>query len=330
MPCLRARLRQEEALRVSPGRLHHVNDGLGAQLAELAPLEGGNAGSWVGLTTYRFSSPAAWIQDYSRSLSLLILAQGRHELTVNQSPVAQSLSQCVVLPGHDHVDGRVLEASFGRPYLCVVLEIDPGLVRRVLSKMTELHKSQAHVTEDPTRAQPSCEHRMLEVVIRAESSLASDIDRRVLQPLYEQEIVYWLLRSDQARHVGALAAADSADPFVPAVIEYARQHLAESPSVSELAAVAHLSTSAFAHRFRNATGRPPYQFMRDMRLYRARELLAAGDIAVSQVAKEVGYSSVSQFSRAFRIRFGVTPRSAVVCTSKASGAGMGSRSTGLG
>jgi AraC-like DNA-binding protein len=69
-----------------------------------------------------------------------------------------------------------------------------------------------------------------------------------------------------------------------------------------------LSPSAFAHLFRDVTGRSPYQFLKEMRLDRARELLVDGNLAVARVSKEVGCASVSHFISEFRVRFGVTPR----------------------
>ena len=45
-----------------------------------------------------------------------------------------------------------------------------------------------------------------------------------------------------------------------------------------------------------------------VRLDRARELLADGQLTVTRISKEVGYASVSHFISEFRGRFGVTPR----------------------
>ena len=88
-----------------------------------------------------------------------------------------------------------------------------------------------------------------------------------------------------------------------------RGHLPEPLTVSDMADLVSLSPSAFAHMFRDATGRSPYQFLKEMRLDRARELLVDGDFTVTRISKEVGYASVSHFIAEFRGRFGVTPRS---------------------
>jgi AraC-like DNA-binding protein len=126
--------------------------------------------------------------------------------------------------------------------------------------------------------------------------------------LYHQEIAYRLLQSVQGQHVRLLASADLAQNWLSPVIGYARSHLAEPLTVPKMAEMANLSTSAFAHRFRNATGLPPYRFLKEMRLHHAHELLAEGRLTVSQISRQVGYASVSQFIHAFRNRYGVTPR----------------------
>jgi len=112
---------------------------------------------------------------------------------------------------------------------------------------------------------------------------------------------------DEARLL-ALAAAQSASNPVSAVLEYMRAHLYESLTVADLADLVSLSPSAFAHLFRDVTGRSPYQFLKEMRLDRARELLVDGHLTVARISKEVGYASVSHFISEFRGRFGVTPR----------------------
>jgi AraC-like DNA-binding protein len=92
------------------------------------------------------------------------------------------------------------------------------------------------------------------------------------------------------------------------VLEYVREHLSEPLTVADMAERVSLSPSAFAHLFRDVTGRSPYQFLKEMRLDRARELLVDGNFTVARISKEVGYTSVSHFISEFRGRFGVTPR----------------------
>jgi transcriptional regulator GlxA family with amidase domain len=126
--------------------------------------------------------------------------------------------------------------------------------------------------------------------------------------MYLKEMVYRVLQREQYARLLAIAAAEAASNPVSAVLKYAQGHLTEPLTVADLAEQVSLSPSAFAHLFREVTGRSPYQFVKEMRLDRARELLIDGQFAVASVSKEIGYGSVSHFISEFRARFGVTPR----------------------
>jgi AraC-like DNA-binding protein len=160
-------------------------------------------------------------------------------------------------------------------------------------------------TRPPDACVSALDQELLGVVLRFLRAVKTTADRRVLAPLYLQELVYRVLQREQYARLLALAVAQSASNPVSAVLEYMRAHLYESLTVADLAS---LSPSAFAHLFRDVTGRSPYQFLKEMRLDRARELLVDGHLTVARISKEVGYASVSHFISEFRGRFGVTPR----------------------
>ena len=160
-------------------------------------------------------------------------------------------------------------------------------------------------------------------MLRFLRAVGTDADRRVLAPLYLQEMVYRVLQREQFARLLAIAAAQAATNPVSAVLDYVRAHLSEPLTVADMAEQVSLSPSAFAHLFRDVTGRSPYQFLKEMRLDQARELLVDGNLAVARVSKEVGYASVSHFISEFRGRFGVTPRA--YCDMNAMHAELGSR-----
>ncbi|MFZ0191307.1 MAG: AraC family transcriptional regulator, partial [Streptosporangiaceae bacterium] len=219
----------------------------------------------------------------------------------------------LVLASHLHFQAEILEASIGRPFLSFVLQIDPVLVRQVSSDMLErrttaFRSRQAEEQASQQAYVSALDFDLLGVVLRFLRATKTGTDRRVLAPLYLQELVYRVLQREQYARLLALAAAESASNPVSAVLEYVRGHLSEPLTVADMADLVNLSPSAFAHLFRDVTGRSPYQFLKEMRLDRARELLVDGDFTVARISKEVGYASVSHFISEFRGRFGVTPR----------------------
>src|SRR6516164_4133806 len=285
-----------------------------AELSHRAPLEGGNTGVWPGLTIYRFTSPTGPSWEEIQSLSLCIVAQGRKAVTVDGATYEYDPFHYLVLNSHLHFQAEILEATPAKPFLSFVLQIDPSVVREVTSDMLERRTTtfRQHAAEneptDPPAFVSALDQELAGAVLRFLSSIDTGADRRVLAPMYLKEMVYRVLQREQYARLLDIAAAEAANNPVSAVLKYVQEHLTEPLTVADLAEQVSLSPSAFAHLFREVTGRSPYQFVKEMRLDRARELLIAGRLAVARVSKEVGYGSVSHFLSEFRARFGLTPR----------------------
>jgi AraC family transcriptional regulator len=94
---------------------------------------------------------------------------------------------------------------------------------------------------------------------------------------------------------------------IEAVRRHIDAHLGEDLDLATLAALGHTSPFHFSRLFRTVTGLPPHRYLRRARLERAEQLLTGGDGTVTQVAHQVGFSSVSHFIAAFRRHTGTTP-----------------------
>lgn len=83
--------------------------------------------------------------------------------------------------------------------------------------------------------------------------------------------------------------------------------LADPPPLEELGRLVGCSPFHLSRQFSEATGQTIQQFLREARLEQAAELLRTGRCNVTEAAVEVGYSSISHFTVAFRERFGCCP-----------------------
>ena len=101
-----------------------------------------------------------------------------------------------------------------------------------------------------------------------------------------------------------LAATDGVvGPALRAMIENP-----ESPwTVPMMARLARTSRSGFSERFRNLVGKPPLQFLTEIRMRKACRLLRESDVEISSIATLVGYESPSSFSHAFKRWHGHSP-----------------------
>ncbi|MCZ8518574.1 MULTISPECIES: AraC family transcriptional regulator [Paenibacillus] len=85
------------------------------------------------------------------------------------------------------------------------------------------------------------------------------------------------------------------------------QRYADLPGMEEIAAGAGMSTSHFTRSFRRATGYTPIEYVTKLRIEASFDLLRRTPLPVEEVAKAVGYSGGSYFSRVFREWVGFSP-----------------------
>ena len=71
-----------------------------------------------------------------------------------------------------------------------------------------------------------------------------------------------------------------------------------------------MSASSFHRAFKKVTGETPIQYLKKIRLIKAKSLLVFDNALVEEAAYDVGYASASQFSREFKRYFNVPPSEA--------------------
>jgi AraC family transcriptional regulator of arabinose operon len=99
----------------------------------------------------------------------------------------------------------------------------------------------------------------------------------------------------------------TADHRVRLATDHMRRHLTEPLNVPELAGMVHLSTSRFAHVFRDVTGESPMQYVERLRLEQAEHLLLRTDLTMKEIAVRCGFQDAAYFSTRFRRRYGRAP-----------------------
>ncbi|MHA4895617.1 helix-turn-helix transcriptional regulator [Pedobacter sp. PWIIR3] len=81
-----------------------------------------------------------------------------------------------------------------------------------------------------------------------------------------------------------------------------------SLDMEQLAAAIPMGYSAFRKSFKKITGQSPNQYHLNLRLERARNLLATTALNVNEVAQQTGFESVFYFSKLFKKKHGISPK----------------------
>ncbi|NLC68788.1 MAG: AraC family transcriptional regulator [Clostridiaceae bacterium] len=91
-------------------------------------------------------------------------------------------------------------------------------------------------------------------------------------------------------------------------IEYINRNYMKDLTVEEAARKSMLSQSYFSYLFKSITTKTFTEYLNDLRISRAMELLASTDKRVLDICYEAGFNNVNHFNRLFKQKTGVSPR----------------------
>lgn len=97
------------------------------------------------------------------------------------------------------------------------------------------------------------------------------------------------------------------DDRIRNALDIMAEGLREPLDLPGLARACGLSVSRLAHLFREQVGLPPQQYLEELRLQRAAQLLRATGLRIGEIATETGYAGAFYFSARFRKKFGKSP-----------------------
>jgi AraC-like DNA-binding protein len=191
--------------------------------------------------------------------------------------------------------------------LALQVRVDIETVRELVSKMVDTGLPAPPSASARAMAVMPLDADLLGLIDRLMGALGSRMEAAVLGPQLLRELHYRVLTSPAGGCLRELAQWQGRVGGVHRSIERMRSQLERDWPVAELAKEAALSPSAFHAAFKQVTGQSPMQYLKAVRLHRARQILGQSQRLASDIAFEVGYQSASQFSRDYKRQFGVTP-----------------------
>jgi AraC-like DNA-binding protein len=112
----------------------------------------------------------------------------------------------------------------------------------------------------------------------------------------------------EMRHARADVPANGHEATVAAAVRYMEERFSEPLRIEQVAAQVFLSPDRFTEVFAKAMGRTPRDYLRHLRLERAKALLASSDASVAEVARLSGFTEAAYLTRVLRAATGLTPR----------------------
>jgi len=251
---------------------------------------------------YRVSQPMALPPEIYPPFVSLIL-QGEKRLQVGAQSIRYSAGEMFTASFDLPATGDITEASEASPYLAVRLTLDFAAISDLLHQMpvTALHATNKGISVNRV------DDALADVWLRMVRLLTKPEEIAVMAPLVEREMLYRLLLGPQGGVLRQAAELNGHFAKIRKALVWLRAHYATAFRIETLAAMAGMSLSAFHRGFRASTGLSPLQYQKHLRLYEARKALVLRPGNVAAVAADVGYESLTQFTREYARLFGEPP-----------------------
>jgi len=250
---------------------------------------------------------------------------------IPRKPIVYDPGICIVAQGHKigYLGGQkfqydadhYLVSSVTMPFECETFASpeDPLLGLYIDIDMSQLHDLigrlglQPELGNNADRGLPRglgpavLDEDMAEAINRLLKCLQSDTESQILGPGLVREILYRALCGAQAPVLYSLAMHSGTFSQVAYALKVMQSDYAAKLDVEQLAGKARMSASAFHRAFKEITSDSPMQYLKKVRLTKAKNFIVQENMKAYIAADRVGYESSSQFSREFKRYFGQSP-----------------------
>ncbi len=278
-----------------------------ADQKDLNELEGIIETEIKGVWFYR-SSKGNNRQPFVYQSGVIILGQGRKNIYLGNQPVQYGPDDYLVVGVPMPLECEAF-ATNGEPLYGLTVDIDSTVLHRLVNKLDAMNYMM-HRDEQPDSSglkSVSMDEDMQSICIRLMKALSNRYEAEILGASIVEELALRALMSREGHVLFDLARHEGHYARVAKALEHVHKNYGAPLTVQELAASANMSVSAFHQAFRSITMASPIQYIKKVRLNRAKELIQLEGKRVGDAARLVGYNSTSQFSREYKRHFNQTP-----------------------
>ncbi|MEP1384311.1 MAG: AraC family transcriptional regulator [Paraglaciecola sp.] len=286
-----------------------MNDNVFNELNEVidrySKYDGIHATSIDGLHCYKMSSLNVRLPVIYRP-SIYVVAQGNKQVTLDKEVFQYTQGKYLAVSVDLPLIGEVIKASKDKPYLCAQIDIDMNVMSELVLKLDP--KAELHHKTGKGIFVGNMDEALIDAIVRLMRLLDTPKDIPYLSSILFQEIYYRLLSGPHGASIIQTCLQGSNMHRIARIIETMKSDFAKPKSIDELAAMASMSTSSFYNQFKKVTGLSPLQYLKRLRLTKARQILLSDETNATRAAYLVGYESPSQFSREYSRLFGSPPQ----------------------
>lgn len=200
-------------------------------------------------------------------------------------------------------------ASKEEPYTCILININKDIMYEIISsiskeeskncKSVQMAIFQDQVTQDLENSI----YRLLKILQSKEESA-------ILGDSILREIYYRIAIGENSHFLHKMFLENKMESKMTRTLKIIHNKYNEHLDIPTLAKEEDMSVSSFHTHFKKVTSLSPLQYIKKIRLNKAKDLLTRNNLQVNETAYATGYESSSQFSKDFKSYYGYPPKEA--------------------
>jgi len=283
-----------------------------ADCKSLNTLEGSCKTRIPGVSFYRVSRGNGR-QALLYQSGIIVMGQGHKEIHLGDKTVRYGPGDYLVLGVPLPLECEAFSEN-DLPILGLSINVNPTLLHKLVNQLADENYRGDTYSNSGSGLDIGIKSESINTVLddtikRLLMTLHDDAEAKILGPGIIEEIVFRVLTGENGHILFDLARHDGHYARIAKILNRMHQDYAEAITVEGLAEQAHMSISGFHRAFRQVTTETPLQYLKKVRLSKAKELIVTEGLKANDAAMQVGYISPSQFSREFKRHFNATPRS---------------------
>ena len=192
--------------------------------------------------------------------------------------------------------------SEDNPYLSIYLPVDNKIISEIIKDIEDIPNNSFKGISSH-----KADESLLEAYERLVDLYKSHDNNTFLAELTLKEIYYRILTGPAGADLKSLFATGSQSNKIYKAVEYITENYKDRLTINDIAAKVNMAPSTFFRVFKQITLISPLQYQKRLRLYEAQRLMLAESLTATEAAYNVGYESITQFTREYKKIFNISP-----------------------
>lgn len=276
-------------------------------MSELAKQEGLNETNLAGVSIYKASGPLSR-EPLCYEQGIIFVGQGEKRVYYGGEVYEYNPHNYLVLPVPIPAECETFVIN-DEPMLALMVDIDVRVLVDIISHLDTI-PGQGLLSVNEKRkglyVSPVTD-QIRETIRHLLCSLRSPVESKILGKNIVRELFFRILLAENGGTLLALTEKTTDLARIDKALQRIHSDYNKQLDVQSLASMVNMSTSTFHRTFKEVTSTSPIQYVKKVRLTRAKTILVEDRLRVGEAAAEVGYESATQFSREFKRYFGRSP-----------------------